>query len=106
FKLHALDRSSGDEVAGGPTVIDATVDGTGAGNVGGKIRMDSWRQFNRAGLTLYNGRLYVAMTSHCDEAPYHGWFFAYDPLTLAQLSVFNTSPNGKGASIWQSGVGV
>jgi hypothetical protein len=106
IKLHALDLSTGNEVAGGPVVIDATVDGTGAGSSGGKVKFDPWRQFNRAGLTLYKGTLYIGMTSHCDENPYHGWLFAYDPATLAQKSAFNTSPNNKGASIWQSGVGI
>jgi hypothetical protein len=106
LKLHALDLATGDEVGGGPVAITAVANGTGAGSVGGKITMDSWRQFNRAGLTLYNGTLYVSMTSHCDESPYHGWFFAYDPGTLAQKSFFITTPNNKGGSIWQSGVGV
>jgi hypothetical protein len=106
LKLHALDLATGTEVAGGPTIIDATVDGTGEGNVGGKLRLDGWRQFNRAGLTLHDGVLYVALTSHCDEFPFHGWLLAYDPATLAQKSVFNTSPNHQGAAIWQSGNGI
>jgi len=106
LKLHALDLVTGNELGGGPSVITATVDGTGDGSVGGKLTLDSWRQFNRAGLTLYNGTLYVAMTSHCDENPYHGWFFAYDPDTLTQKSVFNTTPNSNRGAIWQSGVGV
>jgi hypothetical protein len=106
MKVHALDLVTGDEVGGGPVVIDATVDGTGAGSVGGKLKFDPWRQFNRAGLTLYKGVLYIGMTSHCDEKPYHGWVFAYDAATLAQKSVFNTSPNKSGASIWQSGSGM
>jgi hypothetical protein len=106
LKLHALDLATGAEVGGGPVVIDATVNGTGAGSVGGKLKLDSWRNFNRAGLTLVNGMLYVGLTSHCDENPYHGWLFAFDPATLAQKSVLNTSPNTKGAAIWQSGVGI
>jgi len=106
LKLHALDLVTGNELGGGPVAITATVDGTGDGNVGGKITMDNWRNFNRSGLTLFNGTLYIAMTSHCDENPYHGWFLAYDPDTLTQRSIFNATPNGKGAAIWQSGVGV
>jgi len=106
LKLHALDLATGNEVGGGPVVIDATVNGTGPGSTGGKLTLDSWRQFNRAGLTLFKGVLYVGMTGHCDEKPYHGWLFAYDPATLAQKSVLNTSPNNKAAAIWQSGVGI
>jgi hypothetical protein len=106
LKLHALDLTTGNEVGDGPKVIDATVDGTGAGSKDGKLKLDAWRQFNRAGLGLYKGVLYIAMTSHCDENPYHGWLFAYDPATLAQKSVFNTSPNNSGAAIWQSGNGI
>ena len=52
------------------------------------------------------GVLYVGLTSHCDEFFFHGWLFAYDPATLAQKSVFNTSPNNQGAAIWQSGNGI
>jgi hypothetical protein len=106
LKLHALDLATGNEVSGGPVVIDATVDGTGGGSSNGKVKLDAWRQFNRAGLTLFKGVLYVGLTSHCDENPYHGWLFAYDPGTLAQKSVFNTTPNGSGAAIWQSGNGI
>jgi hypothetical protein len=106
LKLHALDLATGSEVGGGPVVIDATVDGTGGGSTNGKLKLDAWRQFNRAGLTLFKGVLYVGLTSHCDENPYHGWLFAYDPGTLAQKSVFNTSPNASGGAIWQSGNGI
>jgi hypothetical protein len=106
LKLHALDLLTGEEVGGGPKVIDATVDGGGAGSNGGKIHMNSWIQFNRTGLLLHKGTIYVGMTSHCDESPYHGWLFAFDPGTLEQKSVFNTSPKSKGGAIWQSGNGI
>ena len=106
LKLHALDLATGSEVGGAPVVIDATVDGTGGGSKDGKVKLDAWRQFNRAGLTLFKGVLYISLTSHCDENPYHGWMFAYDPATLAQKSVFNTTPNNAGGAIWQSGNGI
>src|SRR5262249_51611928 len=41
-----------------------------------------------------------------DEYPFHGWFFAYDPTTLQQRAVFNTSPNEQKTAIWQSGNGI
>jgi hypothetical protein len=54
---------------------------------------------------LANGMVYMGYASHCDKDPYHGFLIAYDAKSLAQVSVFNTSPTGSEASIWQSGQG-
>ncbi|GAA3076812.1 hypothetical protein GCM10020000_72870 [Streptomyces olivoverticillatus] len=50
--LHALDLSTGQETAGGPVRLAATVPGTGDGSVGGSIAFTSKRQLQRAALTL------------------------------------------------------
>ena len=34
-----------------------------------------------------------------------GFLFRFDPKTLVQLGILNLSPDGEGASIWQSGQG-
>ena len=60
----------------------------------------------RPGLLLINGTIYVAFASHCDFGPYHGWLFAYDETTLAQKSVYVTTPNGGLGGFWMSGAGV
>jgi len=50
--------------------------------------------------------LFIAFASHADFPPFHGWVLAYDARTLALRGVFNTSPNGAGNGIWQSGCGL
>jgi hypothetical protein len=104
-RLHALDITTGAEKFSGPAVIAATVAGTGDGSSGGLLTFNALRQHNRPGLLLSNGTIYIAFASHCDNPPYHGWLFAYDAATLAQKSVFVTSPNGTQAGIWMSGIG-
>jgi hypothetical protein len=105
-KLHALDITTGNPRPGSPVVIQATINGTGDGSSGGLLSFDPLKQLNRAGLLLLNDVVYIAFGSHCDAYPYHGWVFAYDATTLAQMSVFNTTPNTGMSGIWQSGQGL
>ncbi|HTD23377.1 MAG TPA: hypothetical protein VK738_12030 [Terriglobales bacterium] len=102
-RLHALDIQRGTEKAPGPVVITANVPGEGAGGTNGMITFDALHQLNRPGLALVNGTIYIAYSSHCDRSPAHGWIFAYDAATLAQKSVFITTPNGLHGGIWMSG---
>ena len=104
-KLHALDIATGAEKFGGPAVINATVDGTGEGSVGGRLPFDSLRQLQRAALLLSQGVVYIAFGSHGDARPWHGWLFGYDARTLQRRMFFNTSPNAFGGGIWQGGGG-
>jgi len=107
-RLHALDVKTGQERAGSPVVITATVNGSGAGSSGGKLTFDPFTQLNRSGLLLDHGTLYIAFASHCDKSPYHGWIFAYTYANGAftQNRVYNISPNGSEGGIWQAGVGL
>jgi hypothetical protein len=107
-RLHALDVKTGQERAGSPVVISATVNGSGAGSSGGKVTFDPFTQLNRSGLLLDHGTLYIAFASHCDKAPYHGWIFAYSYANgvFTQNRVYNISPNGTEGGIWQAGVGL
>ena len=89
-RLHALDLATGADVPGSPVVISAPA-------------FDPLMQNQRPGLMLANGMVYVGYASHCDKEPYHGFLMAYEAKTLAQVGVFNTSPTGSEASIWQSG---
>lgn len=97
FQLHALDLVTGSEKFGGPVQITATVSGTGAESSGGKVSLTT-ACYQRAGLTLANGVVYVAF-GHC----VHGWVTAYDAHTLARNAVYNTTPNGAGGTIWMGG---
>ncbi|MCU1310917.1 MAG: pyrrolo-quinoline quinone [Candidatus Angelobacter sp.] len=102
-KLHALDLSSGAEKFGGPKQITATVPGTGTGSNNGTITFLADVQNQRSALQLVNGVVYIAFASFSDEGTYHGWIFAYDAGTLAQLAALNVSPSSEGAGIWQAG---
>lgn len=104
-RLHALDIATGlDRIS--PTVITATCAGTGAGSVGGVLTFDPQRANQRPGLTLVNGVVYIAWSSHCDWGPYHGWVIGYNATNLQQVVVFNDTPNGYNGGIWMSGQGL
>jgi hypothetical protein len=91
-RLHALDLTTGADLPASPVTIQAQ-------------DFDPLMENQRPALMLANGMVYVGYASHCDREPYHGFLMAYDAKTLAQVSVFNASPTGEGASIWQSGQG-
>ena len=70
----------------------------------GNIQFDPTLHLQRPGLALANGRVYVAFASHGDAGDYHGWLLAYSQLDLRQrVAVLNTTPDGIGGGIWQSG---
>jgi hypothetical protein len=102
-RLHALDLSTGAEKFGGPKQITATVPGTGTGSNNGSITFLPDVQNQRSALQLVNGVVYIAFASFSDEGTYHGWIFAYDAGTLAQLAAMNMSPSSEGASVWHAG---
>ena len=115
--LYALDITSGaivngtvigDTTIGGPDGgytdrTNVSVPGTGAGSDGTTVRFNALREHQRPGLVLANGNVYVTWASHGDNGPYHGWLVGFNEQTLQVASVFNTSPDGGLAGIWQSG---
>ena len=104
--LHGVDIVSGSEVAGSPVPISASYAGTGDGSANGMIAFDARRQNQRQALTLLNGIVYVSWSSHCDWGPYHGWIMGYDAGTLQQSVVYNATPDGSAAGMWESGMGM
>jgi hypothetical protein len=102
-RLHALDLTTGAELLGGPTTIQAAFPGTGDNSSGGNVIFDAKQYAERAGLLLINHTLYLTWTSHCDIRPYTGWILAYNATTLAQSSVLNVTPNGNEGSVWMAG---
>ena len=103
FQLHALSLVDGHEMFGGPVQIAASVPGTGAGSNNGTIAFDASQELQRPGLMLANGTLYIAFGSHADTGNYHGWLLKYDSSTLHLTGVFNSVPNGRAGSFWQTG---
>jgi hypothetical protein len=91
-KLHALNLSTGAEQAGSPVEIQAS----------GFSSVDAMQ---RPGLLLANGNIYFSFASHCDHGSWKGFTFAYNANSLAQVGVFDATPDDNGAGIWQSGNG-
>lgn len=105
-RLHALDLSTGAELGGSPTEIEASYPGSGANSQNGRVVFDPGQYAERVGLLLLNGTIYMGWTSHCDINPYTGWVMGYSESTLQQTTVLNLTPNGSEGSIWMSGYGL
>jgi hypothetical protein len=105
-RLHALDVTTGTELANSPTEIHASYPGTSANSSGGNVVFDPGQYAERVGLLLENGTLYMGWTSHCDQEPYTGWLMGYSESSLQQTSVLNLTPNGSEGSIWMAGTGL
>jgi hypothetical protein len=106
-RLHAIDIRTGTERSGSPLLIQASVPGTGDGrDANNNIAFNPRTENQRAALLLDHGVVYITWASYCDQGPYHGWIIGYDATTLAQVLVYNTSPDGGLGGIWQSGGGL
>ena len=105
-RLHALNLTSGAELAGSPAEITGSYPGTGAGSAGGMVPFTPGQYAERAGLLLLNGTIYLSWTSHCDDGLYTGWVMAYSESTLQQTAILNLTPNGSEGSIWMAGNGL
>jgi hypothetical protein len=102
-RLHALDITTGHEIAASPTEITATF---------GATTFAPGQYKERAALLLNNGTIYTTWASHCDNGPYGGWIIALSESTLAITSVLNVAMGASGSgftsqgpSIWMSGGG-
>lgn len=125
-KIHALDLATGGEKFSGPKVIaDTSFDnnqydynladnpqtpsasGTAKDALDGKVYLNALRNNQRCSLTLLNGIVYVAWSSHGDNEPYHGWLVGFDATTLAPVpnQIFCDTPDGTKGGIWQGGAG-
>lgn len=99
--LHALDITTGNDRPGSPVRIAAQT------TYGSKVtNFNSLHQKNRPGLLLLNGVIYVAFGSNGCNDDNSGWLLSYNEISLAQLAVFNTSPDHGLTSIWQTGNGI
>lgn len=91
-KLHALDITSGAERPGSPAVLSDPA-------------FQDKQEFERCALLLANGNVYVTFASYGDIDPYHGYMFAFDALSLAQVAVWNVTPTGDEGGIWMGAAG-
>ncbi len=121
-RLHAISIANGADFANSFLIGDTTgddtnnspifVNGSGDSSVNGVVQFNALKEANRAALSLVNGTVYVSWASHGDGRPYHGWIAAWNVANLQPngnmvlSGVLNTSPNGAGAGIWQSGGGL
>jgi hypothetical protein len=104
-RIHALNLTTGTELFGGPTTIQATFPGTGDNSSNGMVVFDPKQYKERAALLELGGTIYTTWASHCDDAPYTGWLISYSADTLAQTGVLNLVPNGSEGAIWMAGAG-
>jgi hypothetical protein len=104
--LHAIDITTGNERPNSPVEIAASSNGTGDGQTSansGIITFNPRTQFNRAGLVLSNGIVYIAFAAHCDFNPSHGWIIGYNTGTLSYYGAYNPTPNDGRGGVWMSG---
>jgi hypothetical protein len=104
-RIYAVDIRSG-ETKLGPTIIDASVPGTGIDNVNGVINFNPKKQSQRQALSLVGNMIYLGFGSYCTAPPYHGWLFGFDKNTLQRTFYFCSTPDGEQGSIWHSGQGM
>lgn len=105
-RLHALNAATGKELYNGPVAISGKYPGTGDNSSGGYVIFDPSQYVERGALLYSNESVYLSWSSHCDNRPYTGWIMAYNPVTLAQQSVLDVTPNGNEGAIWGSGSGL
>jgi hypothetical protein len=91
-KLHALDITSGVEKPGSPAVLSAPA-------------FDDKQEFERCALLLANGNVYIAFASYGDIEPYHGFMFAINASSMAQVAAWNVTPSGGEGGIWMGAAG-
>ncbi len=105
FRLHALDITTGaDRLT--PVVIRGSVRGNSSDSQNGVLAFAPIWHWQRPGLLLANGNIYIGFGSHGDQNPYHGWLFAYSAATLQQTGVLCFSPDESDNGVWQGGVGL
>jgi hypothetical protein len=100
YRLNALDITTGAQKFGGPVTVHASVPGTNSTNVNGTVSLPG-SCVQRAALLLANGNVYLGF-GNCHS----GWLLAYNAKTLAQVGVFNSSPNIDGEGTFGGAGGV
>ncbi len=105
FTLHALDITTGTDKLPAAT-IQGSVPGTSNDSVNGTLTFQPIHHWQRPGLLLLNGNIYIGFASHQDSTPFHGWVFGYSEANLQRTGVVCLSPNSEENGVWQGGVGL
>lgn len=98
--MAALDISTGAERAGFPVQLDGNADNLPS------LTFDAQIEEQRPGLLLLDGTVYAAFGGNCDITPWQGWVFGVATGSGQITARWADNPNGNGAGIWQSGVGL
>jgi hypothetical protein len=106
-RLYAINVATGANSAT-PAVVAASVPGSGSGASAGTLSFDPFRSFQRPGLLLLNGNVYIAWGSNDDTPTYHGWVMGYAESNLQRVAAFSVTPDGSSSGgleggIWMTG---
>lgn len=102
-RLYAITITTGANSVS-PRVIAASVPGSGSGGNGTTLSFDPLRSFQRPGLLLLNGNVYIAWGSNDDTPTYHGWIMAYTASNLQQMAAISVTPDGSASHGLEGGV--
>jgi hypothetical protein len=93
-RLHVLDVATGAEVSGSPVLVRATDPRYP------KVAFQPRSGFQRSGLALDNGIVYVPFASNDDA---QGWIIGFNSATLDVVRAFCVTPTGQLGGIWGPG---
>jgi hypothetical protein len=79
------------DIRSGVLLRSAIIGGTAPGSGGTTITFNSFMQFQRPGLLLANGNVYIGFGSIDDRMPSQGWVFAYRASDLVRVGIFCTT---------------
>ena len=105
-RLHALSLATGSEQTNSPVDINATFPTNGGGTLSFISVIENQRPALLLSSYAQGTAVYIAWSSYGDFGAYNGWVIAYDAATLAQVAVWNDTPNGTLGGIWMSGGGI
>ncbi|HTJ70495.1 MAG TPA: choice-of-anchor D domain-containing protein [Actinospica sp.] len=101
YYLYALSAATGAVVPGWPVTIAGSPSNDSTTTFGAE------KEFQRPGILLQNGSVYMAFGGHCDYTPYRGYVVGVNTSTKSiHLWTDEAGANASGSGIWQSGGGV
>src|SRR5215472_15895051 len=107
LELRKISLSTGFDLAGSPTSINATLTMSN----GMPLVFDPRWELQRPGLLSLNGKVYIGFGSHCDNDRQEalGWVLGYNEGTMQQIGAFTTTRDPSDSyigGVWMSGFGL